>query len=351
MRVDIAGRWVWFGLAVISAALAGCSLPATEDTSAAEDPAVLDTTSVESPTEPTPSAEAPAESTPVSSEMTADIAFGDDALLEGLAPAGWTQLGGIEHYNVASLYDKIDGRSELYMGYDVKGLSWTTFGKDGDSSRFIDVFAYDMRSVTGAFGIYSVERELDQPKVEFGREGYRTRSNYYFWKGQYYVYVNSSHESDDATEAGRAIAAAIAGRLKDSGEPIIGIDWLPREGLVEDSIQFFKVDAMAMDFMTDTFTGLYTWTDDRIKVFITKKASDEEASNVLAKYHEYLNDYGDGVERFDVAGVSVSIANLGADFYDAVFQKGNTIAGVSAVKGGDLTRTSAEKLVGILQSP
>jgi hypothetical protein len=35
--------------------------------------------------------------------------FGDDALLAGLGPEGWRQSGKIEHYNVASLYDKIDG--------------------------------------------------------------------------------------------------------------------------------------------------------------------------------------------------------------------------------------------------
>jgi hypothetical protein len=282
--------------------------------------------------------------------MTAAIPFGDDALLEGLAPEGWSQTGDIEHYNVASLYDKIDGRSELYMAYDVRGLSWASYVQDVDSSRFIDIFVYDMRSPTNAFGIYSVEREVDQPAVDVGREGYRTGSNYYFWKGNHYVYVNSSHVSDEATAAGLALAQSVAGRLMDDGGPVLGLDWLPREGLMEDSVQYFKVDAMAMDFMTETFTGQYNWGEAPVKAFITKRPSEDAAVAVLREYHKYLADYGDEVEKFEVDGVEVAVADLGGGFYDAVFRIGDRVAGITGLQGADATKTAAAKLLALLKA-
>lgn len=331
-------------LAASLAAVAGCSPRDAGEAARSAEPASV----VEPAVEETA---APAEATPsVSTEMTAAIPFGDDALLAGLAPAGWSQTGEIEHYNVASLYDKIDGRSELYMAYDVRGLSWVSFVKDGDTSRFIDVFAYDMRSPTNAFGIYSVEREVDQPAVDVGREGYRTGSNYYFWKGNYYVYVNSSHVSDEATAAGLALAQGVAARLTDDGGPVHGLDWLPREGLIEDSVQYFKVDAMAMDFMTETFTGQYRWGDTPVKAFITKRASGDDAAVVLGEYHKYLADYGDEVEKYEVDGVEVAIADLGGGFYDAVFRVGDTVAGITALQGADATKAAAAKLLGLLKA-
>jgi hypothetical protein len=335
-------------LAASLVAVAGCSPRDTGEAVPSAEPAGAVGPAREESAAPAVPAGAP---TPlVSTEMTAAIPFGDDALLAGLAPAGWSQVGEIEHYNVASLYDKIDGRSELYMSYDVRGLSWSSYVKDGDSSRFIDVFVYDMRSPTNAFGIYSVEREVDQPAVDVGREGYRTGSNYYFWKGNHYAYVNSSHVSDEATAAGLALANGVASRLADDGGPVLGQDWLPREGLIEDSVQYFKVDAMAMDFMTETFTGQYRWGETPAKAFITKRASEDDAVAVLREYHKYLADYGDEVERFDVDGVEEAEADLGGGFYDAVFRLGDTVAGITALQGADPAKTAAVKLLTLLKA-
>src|SRR5262245_59511755 len=60
--------------------------------------------------------------------------------LEGLTPEGFTRKGRVERYTEANLYDKIDGRSELFHSYDVTGMTFATFSRTGDPSKFIDVF-------------------------------------------------------------------------------------------------------------------------------------------------------------------------------------------------------------------
>ncbi len=270
----------------------------------------------------------------VDRSITDATPFGDDALLEGLAPEGWKRAGNIEHYNVASLYNKINGRSELYMAYDVLGLSWVSFVQEGEPNNFVDVFVYDMRNPTNAFGIFSVEREPDQPAVEAGRMAYRTGANYYFWKGKYYGYINASRDNEATRTAGKGILIALTQRLVDSGEPVEGLDWLPDEGLVEDTIQYYKVDAMSLDFLTDTFIAKYRFGDDQeARVFVSMRESEEDAQQIVESFKEYGQNYADSAETRTVEGVDVVVSDWGGGFYDAAFHLGPMVAGLSNVSG------------------
>ena len=275
--------------------------------------------------------------------------FGDDALVADLSPEGWSQTGNIEHYNVATLYEKINGRSELYMAYDVLGMSWVTFVDSTDANNFIDLFIYDMREPTNAFGIYSVEREADQPPADLGREGYRTGSNYYFWKGDYYGYINASMENDRNTKAGIGVATALMQRIVDDGGAVEGLDWLPAEGLVTDTVQFFKADAMSLDFLNDTFLGMYETGGSSVRAFVSKRADEAEAADILAQFVTYGSDYADGTEQVEVDGVNVVLTDWGGDFYDVAFHVGATVAGLSNVEGKDLTNSATAELIAKLK--
>ncbi len=354
----------WLAALAVTALIAGCAPPA-EETPADEPVAVLDETGemateaadeMVEVAEPEPEAEpeTPAPAEEAEEEIDRSIqsaeAFGDDALLEGLTPDGYTQAGDIEHYNVAALYDKIDGRSELYMSYDVIGLSWVSFKHNDDPNDFIDVFVYDMRATTTAFGIYSVEREIGQPKVDIGREGYTSDSNVYFWKGKYYAYIQASKDTEQSEAAADGIAREIASRLDDPGDEIIGLDRVPTDGMVEDSIQYFRTDAMSLDFMTDTFIARYGTEDDYVTAFMSTRDTTEDAADIVEKYKGYLTDYGDNVETVDVDGTPVTIGDLGGGYYDAIFHLENTVAGVSAIEGKDATLAAAKAEMERLQA-
>ena len=71
--------------------------------------------------------------------------------LEGLTPEGLTKKSPVRHYTEANLYDKINGRSELFHSYDVTGMTFVTFSTADDPSKFLDVFLYDMTTPLNAF--------------------------------------------------------------------------------------------------------------------------------------------------------------------------------------------------------
>ena len=282
--------------------------------------------------------------------ITSAPPFGDDALLEGLAPEGWGLGSPIEHYNVATLYNKINGRSELYMAYDVKGLSWATFVTESESGRFVDVFAYDMRSVSGAFGSYAVEREMDQPPAGLGRDSYRTGANHYFWKGNWYMYVQSSHDDDLGRQTAYALAKALADRIPDSGEEVMGLDWLPQDEILSDSVMYFKADAMSLDFMTHTFMARYKTDQGLVTGFVSKRESASDAESIRAAYGKYMEEYGVSATTETIDGVEMIVGNLGGGYHDIVFVIDTRIAGISSVRGRDTAVTAARSFLAKLKS-
>jgi len=346
---DIRNILMGIGLSVAIVS-AGCAPKESEPAAAPEGEATAPAPeSAESAPEaavaPAESAPAPEEAAAATNEVTdANAPFGDDALVKDLAPAGWKQTGPIEHYNVATMYNKINGRSELYMAYDVLGLSWVSFVQESNSDNFLDLFIYDMRTPKSGFGIFSVEREPGQTPSSFGRMSYQTGSNFYFWQGKYYGYVNASRLDDANTAAAQAILTSLMPRLQDTGEAVDGLDWLPSEGLIQDTVQYFKVDAMSLDFLDDTFAGQYQVGDAKVRGFVSRRANEEEAAGILTSFGQYSKDYAEGAETMTVDGVEATVADWGGMF-DAAFQIGSTFAGVSNVDGKENTQAALAMMI------
>lgn len=333
-------HWLSLGTASLVCAVTiwGCGpSEAPEEPAAPEEAATL-----ESPAETAP-ATAPAEAEQLDNgrgqeappaETAGDYEVGESALLEGLAPQGWKLSTPVEHYEVETLYNKINGRSEMYMSYNVRELSWAGYVKPDEPGRFIDIFVYDMQSATGAFGVYAAERDADQEKVDLGRDGYTTDGNYYFWKGKYYAYVQSSHDDEAGRKAAFHVASNLDARLQDNDEEIRGLNWLPTEGLQEDSITYFLVDAMSLDFMTDTFTARYDLGLEFEPVcFVTRRESPAAAEALFEEYKGYLEDYGMSTEDLSQGDIQIMIGDLGGGYYDGGFVVRSTVGGISAVQG------------------
>ena len=107
----------------------------------------------------------------------------------------------VERYTEANLYEKINGRSELFQSYDVTGMTFVTFSKADDPAKFIDVFLYDMTTPLGAFGVYSVERSSGSKAIATGDGGHRTGADLFFRKGQYYASILTSGPDEEVRPA------------------------------------------------------------------------------------------------------------------------------------------------------
>jgi len=271
--------------------------------------------------------------------------------LEALTPEGFTKKSPVERYTEANLYEKIDGRSELVQSYDVTGMTFVTFSKANDPSKFIDVFLYDMTTPLGAFGVYSVERSSGSKSIAIGDGGHRAGADLFFRKGQYYATILTSGPDKEVQKAASALADTLANRLKGETAALWGLAMLPAKNRIDDTVQYLMVDALGLDFLTNAFKARYRDGDFEFTAFVAQCKSAADAAEVLAKYKAHLEEFGDLAEPARIEGTSVMLADMGGGDFDGVCQVGDVIAGITAVKGRDAAVKAMTFLLKELRMP
>lgn len=265
-------------------------------------------------------------------------------LLDGLPPEGWKPMGSAEQFTSETLYEKINGRAEQYLAYNVAGLTCVSLVDASDESRFIDIFVYDMGNPPQAFGIYSVERSEGQPAVDLGRGGYRAESSIFFWKGRYYAQVLASELGPERQQTAQEIARKLDARLQDTGEPVWGFTALPEKDRIPGTIQYFMKDALSLDFLKNTYTARYQKGDAEITAFLSKQPSPDAAERTFSGYEAYLKAYGRVVGSRQDGGAVQITGDMGGVF-DIVFQKGHMVGGVTMAADQALAEQAAADLL------
>ncbi|MGD2294758.1 MAG: hypothetical protein PVF22_02865 [Candidatus Aminicenantes bacterium] len=250
--------------------------------------------------------------------------------IAGLAPDEWDMYDRVKIFTAENLYEHINGRAELYLAYNIKSLTTATFENPSERTEFIELSIYDMDSSTNAFGIFSVERSQDEAALDLGRQSYSSGSSIFIWKGKYYTTIVTSSTSDKLLQLCLGIAREVAAFLEDSGEPVWGLSALPQKNRVPHSVKYFKVDALGLDFMQNTYTAKYRKNDAEITVFLSHQDSSDSARDTVARYSEYATQYGNGSQSLTKDGMTFILCDMG-DSFDVIFQKGQLVGGVHSV--------------------
>jgi len=253
------------------------------------------------------------------------------ARVAGLAPGGWRLYDKALQFTPENLYEQIDGRAEFFLAYDVVSLTFADFENIANTQQSIDLSIYDMGTPTHAFGVFSAERSGGEAPVNLARAAYRSGSSVYVWKGQYYVQVIASSTAEELQPPAIELARKAADALADCGERVWGLTALPEKDLIPDSVRYFQVDALGLDFMRNTYTAQYRKGDTVVDAFVSRQDSAESARTTVARYAEYAAKYGKGADSLTVAGTEFLMCDMGNAF-DVVFQKGRLVAGVTAAR-------------------
>jgi hypothetical protein len=264
-------------------------------------------------------------------------------IVAGVTPEGWELFDEVLHFTPENLYEQINGRAELFLSYNVVSLTYAAFDDSNDSSLSINLSVYDMGTALNAFGVFSVERSLDETAVELEGEAYRSGANHYVRKGRYYLQAIATDNGKQAQKASREIAEKVSSRLKDTGEPVWGMSVFPVEGLVHDSLKYFLFDALGLEFMRNTFTALYRSDENLISTFISKRASVEEVQATFQAYSDFGKRYGKSSQKTTEHGTDFLICEMQRG-YDVVAKKGTYLVGVTSIPDRVLAMQKAVEL-------
>jgi hypothetical protein len=246
-------------------------------------------------------------------------------------PKGWQIFDEVKQFTPENLYEQINGRASFFIAYDMIRMTYVSFVNSDKTSQFINLSIYNMGTPTNAFGVFSAERSQGESPLELGRAGYRSDANYFIWKGQYYIRIISSEATNEFQRIGMDLARKVTDFLLDSGEQVWGLTALPLTDRMPDSVQYFKVDAMGLDFMRNTYTATYRKGNTLVTAFLSQQDSAESARAKVVRYAKYAKKYGKGTDRLRAGEVELVSCDMGGT-YDVVYQKGRLIGGVSYVE-------------------
>ena len=106
-----------------------------------------------------------------------------------------------EHFDVDTLYVKINGKAELYLPAGFVELTTLRFVSGSDDSLWAEIYLYDMADSTGAFSVFSSQRRLDVENLSITRFSYRSQNAIFFAKGKYYIEIVASEQNSSLEKA------------------------------------------------------------------------------------------------------------------------------------------------------
>jgi hypothetical protein len=163
--------------------------------------------------------------------------------LRSLLPAGqesgaWKEDGPPQEFQGEDLYLYIDGGAEIYREYGFEDVLVQEY-KDREGIR-LSLEIFRMTSPESAYGMYTFKRSPRGTRLEIGAEG--QLEDYYlnFWKGNFLVTITGQDKSPATGRGLLELARAVAGKIQGPSDPARLVAELPRPGLVDASVRYFK---------------------------------------------------------------------------------------------------------------
>jgi len=255
-------------------------------------------------------------------------------------PSGWTVgKSGEKHletFNADNLFEKIDGRAESFIQYDVKGMAYAYFHPTGDESNEVQVYIFEMANTLKALGKYGSEKPDDTKALAVGTEGYTTSGSTLFYSGPYYTQIVSTQDDPKFTAFAQELAKRIAAKQKPDSAASAASE-SPEEKLFnllpaepgKSGAKYVAQDVFGYSFLSDVFMADYQEGQNSWQGFLRPYADGKAAQAVFDQYVEDAKKNGAEVKVIEAEGADRMVLTSNVGLIDAFFVKGNALGGVN----------------------
>ena len=198
---------------------------------------------------------------------------------------GWTLAGQSQAYSPDTLYDYIDGGSDLYLKYEFEELQVVEYRTDKMS---VSAEVYRHRDADNAFGIYSQERVPSADFLALGAQGYYETAVCNFIQGGYYVKLSSENTGPDDREILLAFARRISQVLPAQFALPAVLSAFPSEGKTSNSEKFIAKDFLGYAFLHSGFITDYDRSGQKYQLFVISGDSPDDTRAMLEQYLKQL---------------------------------------------------------------
>lgn len=246
----------------------------------------------------------------------------------------------IRRFNRDNLYEKINGKAGVFLGFLFEELEFATYVSATKGWQF-DAYVFNMGQPVNAFGIFQVEQAHDAEPLAAGRQGYLSGASAFFWKDKFYVNVLGPPDEPAAAEMAKAIAAAMDAAIADRGEPFWAETVLPQEGRRPGSLSYKATDALGYSFLKQVFVADYEVGGAKFQLFIHRAADAAAAKSLFDRFVENAKQFGKVVGGEEHAGGAYVVSeSLGV--FEAGVHVGPYFGGVTECGSRDVAAEQAK---------
>jgi Family of unknown function (DUF6599) len=286
---------------------------------------------------------------PVAARTVSSASSGETPTIQ---PPDLSAFSAPETFTADNLYDKIDGKADLYLTAGFVQLRCQRFALKAAKGDWMEWFVYDMGALPGAFAVFSLQRRADAQAFDLTPFAYQTQNSLYFVCGRYYIEAVTAMPTEPMMAAMRAMARQFVAAHPPGAMQIPELKLFPPDSLETGSQGLQVADAFGFDQFTNVFTAQYRLpngaTNAEVLAYleITKTAA---AATVLRNaYRSFLlANGGKEMDAGDTGALGKPINFM--DSIEIVFADGNVVAGVHAAPDLASAAKVAQQLVDSLR--
>ena len=244
-------------------------------------------------------------------------------------PDGMVSMTQPEQFSPDTLYEKINGKAELYLSAGFKRLLCHRL-KDkasSDAGLWMEAYVYQMDGSTNAFAVFSRQRRSDGTALDDPEFAYKTKNAVFFAHGEYYVELVGSTSDKKLFsfmyEFTNRFIANVGTTTKGNTE----FDLFPKEGLVPESISLIPSNAFGYDQLNNIYIATYKKEGKQATLFLSNRNAPAAASRLSSGYKSFLEMFGGTPLPSDIDVENAVLVEIFGT-YDLFFTFGKYFAGV-----------------------
>jgi hypothetical protein len=262
-------------------------------------------------------------------------------------PPELSALGAQENFTADNLYDKIDGKAELYTAAGFVGMQAQRFALKATNDVWMEWFVYDMGTLPQAFSVFSLQRRSEGKTLDLTPFAYQCENALFFVCGKNYIEAVTAMPTDAMMSAMRAMARQFVATHPPGPMRIPELELFPPDNLEAGSQNLQTVNAFGFDRFTNVFTAKYSLpsgtTNIEAQAFFELTASPAAAATLRDAWRAFLVANGGKEMESGSAGTLGKPINF-MDGIEIVFARNNAVAGVHAAPDAATAATVARRL-------
>ena len=169
-------------------------------------------------------------------------------------PPGLAIMSAPEIFDPDDLYDKVDGKADLYLSAGFVGMQSQRFALKATNDVWMEWFVYDMGALPQAFSVFSLQRRAEGQTIDLTPFAYKTQNAFYFISGRYYVEAVTAMPVPAMMSAMLAMARQFVVAHPPGPSVIPELELFPPENREADKDGLQMADAFGYDGFTNVFT-------------------------------------------------------------------------------------------------